>query len=170
MENEKNSDNLENKIINSQEDNTNKIIEQQNNNKSESENLSKNENIPNKNTNTSSNINNHIQEALYEEYDSDNSALSNSDISENDIDSITKRTTNNKNMDLETFYRQSRQYFIMTEGGTPIYSRYGDEIKNCSLSATFSAIITKFVAFNGGTNNSEESLNYIKNEYSLIVF
>ena len=170
MENEKNSDNLENKIINSQEDNTNKIIEQQNNNKSESENISKNENIPNKNTNTSSNINNHIQEALYEEYDSDNSALSNSDISENDIDSITKRTTNNKNMDLETFYRQSRQYFIMTEGGTPIYSRYGDEIKNCSLSATFSAIITKFVAFNGGTNNSEESLNYIKNEYSLIVF
>ena len=170
MENEKNSDNLENKIVNSQEDNTNKIIEQQNNNKSESENLSKNENIPNKNTNTSSNINNHIQEALYEEYDSDNSALSNSDISENDIDSITKRTTNNKNMDLETFYRQSRQYFIMTEGGTPIYSRYGDEIKNCSLSATFSAIITKFVAFNGGTNNSEESLNYIKNEYSLIVF
>ena len=170
MENEKNSDNLENKIVNSQEDNTNKIIERQNNNKSESENLSKNENIPNKNTNTSSNINNHIQEALYEEYDSDNSALSNSDISENDIDSITKRTTNNKNMDLETFYRQSRQYFIMTEGGTPIYSRYGDEIKNCSLSATFSAIITKFVAFNGGTNNSEESLNYIKNEYSLIVF
>jgi hypothetical protein len=170
MENEKNSDNLENKIINSQEDNTNKIIEQQNNNKSESENISKNENNPNKNTNTSSNINNHIQEALYEEYDSDNSALSNSDISENDIDSITKRTTNNKNMDLETFYRQSRQYFIMTEGGTPIYSRYGDEIKNCSLSATFSAIITKFVAFNGGTNNSEESLNYIKNEYSLIVF
>ena len=104
------------------------------------------------------------------DYDSDNSALSNSDKSENDIDSITTRTSYNKNMDLETFYKQTRQYFIMTEGGTPIYSRYGDEIKNCSLSATFSAIITKFVVFNGGLNNEKESLNYIKNEYSLIVF
>ena len=110
------------------------------------------------------------EENLDEEYDSDNSALSNSDISENDIDSITARTSYNKNMDLETFYKQNRQYFIMTEGGTPIYSRYGDEIKNCSLSATFSAIITKFVVFNGGINNEKESLNYIKNEYSLIVF
>ena len=110
------------------------------------------------------------EENLDEEYDSDNSALSNSDISENDIDSITTRTSYNKNMDLETFYKQNRQYFIMTEGGTPIYSRYGDEIKNCSLSATFSAIITKFVVFNGGLNNDKESLNYIKNEYSLIVF
>jgi hypothetical protein len=73
-------------------------------------------------------------------------------------------------MDLELFYKQSRQYFIMTEGGTPIYSRYGDEIKNCSITATFSAIITKFVAFNGGTNNENESLNYIKNECSLIIF
>ena len=73
-------------------------------------------------------------------------------------------------MNLETFFKQSRQYFIMTEGGTPIYSRYGDEIKNCSLSATFSAIFTKFVAFNGGTNNTQESLNYIKNEHSVIVF
>ena len=110
------------------------------------------------------------QQTLYEECDSDNSALSNSDISENDIDSITARTTSNKNMDLELFYKQSRQYFIMTEGGTPIYSRYGDEIKNCSITATFSAIITKFVAFNGGTNNENESLNYIKNECSLIIF
>ena len=110
------------------------------------------------------------QQTLYEECDSDNSALSNSDVSENDIDSITARTTSNKNMDLELFYKQSRQYFIMTEGGTPIYSRYGDEIKNCSITATFSAIITKFVAFNGGTNNENESLNYIKNECSLIIF
>ena len=111
-----------------------------------------------------------LQETLYEEYDSENSALSDSDISENDIDSITNRTTQNKNMELEDFYRQNRQYFIMTEGGTPIYSRYGDEIKNCSISATYSAIITKFTAFNGGINNDQESLNYIKNEYSLTVF
>ena len=161
MENKEiNADKKENKIINPQEDNPNKINEQQN--------ISSTENNPSLSAKMSSN--NIIQETLYEECDSDNSALSNSDISENDIDSITKRTSTFKNMDLETFYKQSRQYFIMTEGGTPIYSRYGDEIKNCSLSATFSAIITKFVAFNGGTNNADESLNYIKNEHSLIVF
>ena len=133
-----------------------------------------NENIIQENSkiieNNENDSNKITQETLYEEYDSDNSALSNSDVSENDIDSITTRTSKNKNMDLETFYKQNRQYFIMTEGGTPIYSRYGDEIKNCSLSATFSAIITKFVAFNGGINNENESLNYLKNEYSLVVF
>ena len=159
MENKEiNTDNIENKIINPQEDNTNKINEKQN--------ISNTEN----NANVKTSSNNIIQETLYEECDSDNSALSNSDISENDIDSITKRTNNNKNVDLETFYKQSRQYFIMTEGGTPIFARYGDELKNCSLAATFSAIITKFVAFNSGTNNIEESLNYIKNEHSVIVF
>ena len=33
-------------------------------------------------------------------------------------------------MKIEQFYEQKRHYFIMTEGGTPIYSRYGDKIKN----------------------------------------
>ena len=41
-----------------------------------------------------------------------------------------------------------------------IIFRYGDEIKNCSLLATFSAIITKFTIFNSD-ENSQEKLNYI---------
>ena len=104
---------------------------------------------------------------LNEEYDSDNSALSNSELSDNENDTLITRTLSNKKMDLSTFYKQTRQYFIMNVGGTPIYSRYGDEIINCSLFATYSAIITKFTVFNGG---EKENLNYIKNEYSLMVF
>ena len=168
----KNLDNNQNIINDNQNDNVN-ISQQTNINKIEIQNeLNKDKNNNNKiNENLNKKESNKLlQQTFYEEYDSDNSALSNSDISENDIDTITTRTSFNKNMDLDTFYKQCRQYFIMTGGGTPIYSRYGDEIKNCSLSATFSAIITKFVAFNGGANNEQESLNYIKNEYSLIVF
>ena len=170
----KNLDNNQNIINDNQNDNDN-ISQQTNINKIEMQNELDKENNNNNVNKIQENLskkesNKLLQQTLYEEYDSDNSALSNSDISENDIDTITTRTSFNKNMDLDTFYKQCRQYFIMTEGGTPIYSRYGDEIKNCSLSATFSAIITKFVAFNGGANNEQESLNYIKNEYSLIVF
>ena len=138
--------------------------------KNETNNKINNEENTQQNSTIDTNNNPALQETLYEEYDSENSALSDSDISENDIDSITNRTTQNKNMEIEEFYKQNRQYFIMTEGGTPIFSRYGDEIKNCSISATYSAIITKFTAFNGGINNDQESLNYIKNEYSLTVF
>ena len=168
LENQKN-ENIKNDINNiSEAQQLSQTLEQNGSNNNINENIvQENSKIIINNENDSNKI---AQETLYEEYDSDNSALSNSDISENDIDSITTRTSKNKNMDLETFYKQNRQYFIMTEGGTPIYSRYGDEIKNCSLSATFSAIITKFVAFNGGINNENESLNYLKNEYSLVVF
>ena len=120
----------------------------------------------NKQNNNNKN-NNLLEKEIYEEYGSDNSALSNSDISDNETDSIKARTSSNKKMDLTNFYKQSRQYFIMNSGGAPIYSRYGDEIINNSLFATFSAIITKFTVFNGGDS---ENLNYIKNEYSLIVF
>lgn len=72
-------------------------------------------------------------------------------------------------MDTETFFLQSRHYFIMSDGGTPIYSRYGDEMQNCSILATFSAIITKFTVFNQ-TENFVERLNYIANENSIVVF
>ncbi len=109
----------------------------------------------------------YISKDFTEGRDSNNSALSNSDLSDNEVETIKTRTASNKKMDLKTFYKQNRQYFIMNSGGTPIYSRYGDEIINCSIFATFSAIITKFTVFNGGDN---ENLNYIKNEYSLIVF
>ena len=183
MENEKTekSPSNENEIQNvekvEKKENQNKINDNQNDIKNDNNNNNNNDINDNKiqdilqiKTNIKSESNELTQQILYEECDSDNSALSNSEISENDIDSITTRTSSNKDMDLDTFYKQSRQFFIMTEGGTPIYSRYGDEIKNCSLSATFSAIITKYVAFNGGTNNENERLNYIKNEYSLIVF
>lgn len=61
--------------------------------------------------------------------------------------SITEKTDMNKKMQGEEFFKKSRHYFIMTEGGTPIYSRYGDEIDNCGILATFSAIITKFTHF-----------------------
>ena len=89
--------------------------------------------------------------------------------SKNDIEALYLRTKTNKTMKIEQFYEQKRHYFIMTEGGTPIYSRYGDEIKNCSLLATFSAIITKFTIFNN-EQNSQEKLNYICNENSIIAF
>ena len=89
--------------------------------------------------------------------------------SKNDIEALYLRTKTNKMMKIEEFYEQKRHYFIMTEGGTPIYSRYGDEIKNCSLLATFSAIITKFTIFNN-EQNSQEKLNYICNENSIIAF
>ena len=183
VENEiKNPEENQNKIIEEEKNKIEKIPEQQNIIKEDSQkdlnNEIKNESKIKENlkinslskTESSRNFKILSESQTEKDYDSDNSALSNSDKSENDIDSITTRTSYNKNMDLETFYKQTRQYFIMTEGGTPIYSRYGDEIKNCSLSATFSAIITKFVVFNGGLNNEKESLNYIKNEYSLIVF
>ena len=141
--------------------------EKQNNNKNKELLKSKTINTQKK-ENQGKNMNNDIiEKEKSEEYDSDNSALSNSDISDNETDSIEQRTLTYKKMDLETFYNQSRQYFIMNSGGTPIYSRYGDKIINCSLFATFSAIITKFTVFNGGNS---ENLNYIKNEYSLIVF
>ena len=89
--------------------------------------------------------------------------------SKNDIEALYLRTKSNKAMKIEQFYEQKRHYFIMTEGGTPIYSRYGDEIKNCSLLATFSAIITKFTIFNN-EKNSQEKLNYICNDNSIIAF
>ena len=141
--------------------------ENQNNNKNKELLKSKTINIQKKENEEKNMNNNIIEKEKYEEYDSDNSALSNSDISDNETDSIEQRTLTNTKMDLETFYNQSRQYFIMNSGGTPIYSRYGDKIINCSLFATFSAIITKFTVFNGGNS---ENLNYIKNEFSLIVF
>ena len=89
--------------------------------------------------------------------------------SKNDIEALYLRTKSNKAMKIEQFYEQKRHYFIMTEGGTPIYSRYGDEIQNCSLLATFSAIITKFTIFNN-EKNSQEKLNYISNDNSIIAF
>ena len=79
------------------------------------------------------------------------------------------KTQHNKGMEIDEFFKQKRHYFIMTDGGTPIYSRYGDELKNSEILATFSAIITKFTFFNTNDNFAEK-LNYISNENSTIVF
>ena len=92
----------------------------------------------------------------------------NSQIFEEEED-IIKKTNKNKEMELSDFFNQHRQYFIMTEGGTPIYSRYSDEMKICGILATFSAIITKFTIFNKYKDNIEK-LNYICNNKSIIVF
>jgi hypothetical protein len=66
---------------------------------------------------------------------------------------LQQRTLKNKTLDLENFFKQQRHYFIMTDGGKPVYSRYGDEMENCGILATFSAIMTKFTHF---TNSSEK--------------
>ena len=57
----------------------------------------------------------------------------------------------------------------MTDGGKPVYSRFGDEIENSTIFATLSAIVTKFSCFISTDQNKEE-LNVISNENSKIVF
>ena len=47
-------------------------------------------------------------------------------------------------MDQQTFFKKSRHYFIMTDAGQPIYSRYGNAIENNGIFATLSAIMSKF--------------------------
>ena len=93
------------------------------------------------------------------------------DISYNNINSINNneslcesvlclKTKHNKEMKIEEFFKQRKHFFIMTDGGTPIYSRYGDELQNSDILATFSAIIIKFTVFNANQNYAEK-LNYI---------
>lgn len=65
------------------------------------------------------------------------------------------KTKINKQIDLQKFFKKSRHIFIMSEGGQPIYTRYGDELQNCELLATFSAIMTKFTHFHNTPNTKE---------------
>ena len=111
-----------------------------------------------------------------ENLDSNSESEISSDSESNDENSldfeeenIIKKTNKNKEMEMKDFFNQHRQYFIMTEGGTPIYSRYSDEMKICGILATFSAIITKFTIFNK-YKDKDEKLNYICNGKSIIVF
>ena len=71
-------------------------------------------------------------------------------------------------MQFEEFFKKKRHYLIMTEGGKPVYSRYGDPIENNSIFATLSAMITKFTIFNSDTE--KENLNIISNKKNKIVF
>ena len=162
---------------NNKEENQNKIIIKENHKKGNEENKNEiniidNEEIEEDEDNNIINkkdedIKNDANQAFLEDENSDEQ--DEPEYSKNDIEALYLRTKTNKTMKIEQFYEQKRHYFIMTEGGTPIYSRYGDEIKNCSLLATFSAIITKFTIFNN-EQNSQEKLNYICNENSIIAF
>jgi len=49
-----------------------------------------------------------------------------------------------KLVDQQTFFKKLRHYFIMTDAGQPIYSRYGNAIEYNGIFATLSAIMSKF--------------------------
>lgn len=66
------------------------------------------------------------------------------------------QTKRNKQMEINEFFQQDKHYFIMTDGGKPIYSRYGDELKNSEILATFSAVVTKFTVFNTDESFAEK--------------
>ena len=82
---------------------------------------------------------------------------------------IISKTKLNKEIQLDEFFQKKRHFFIMTEGGKPIYSRYGDAIENSTIFATLSAIITKYTIFNN-IDEKKEELNVISNSKNLIVF
>ena len=82
---------------------------------------------------------------------------------------LIKKTKNNSKLNLDEFYMKKRHFLIMSDGGKPVYSRYGDPIENNSIFATLSAMITKFTIFN--TDNSfKENINIISNNKNKIVF
>lgn len=57
---------------------------------------------------------------------------------------ITEKSKKNKEFKVEDIKSKANHYFIMTEGGNPIWSRYSDEMDLSGMLATFSAMITKF--------------------------
>ena len=82
---------------------------------------------------------------------------------------LVKKTKNNSKMNLDEFYMKKRHFLIMSDGGKPVYSRYGDPIENNSIFATLSAMITKFTIFNND-NSFKENINIIANNKNKIVF
>ena len=82
---------------------------------------------------------------------------------------LVKKTKKNSKMKLEEFFTKKRHFLIMSDGGKPVYSRYGDPIENNSIFATLSAMITKFTIFNNSDSN-KENLNIISNNKNKIVF
>jgi len=79
------------------------------------------------------------------------------------------KTRRNTDIKYEEFFTKKRHFLIMTDGGKPVYSRYGDEVENNSIFATISAMITKFTIFNS-TESFKEELNVISNKKNKIVF
>ena len=82
---------------------------------------------------------------------------------------LVKKTKKNSKMKLEEFFTKKRHFLIMSDGGKPVYSRYGDPIENNSIFSTLSAMITKFTIFNSN-NSFKENLNIISNNKNKIVF
>ena len=82
---------------------------------------------------------------------------------------LIKKTRRNEKMKFEEFFIKKRHYLIMSDGGKPVYSRYGDPIENNSIFATLSAMITKFTIFNSN-DSDKENLNVITNNKNKIVF
>ena len=80
-----------------------------------------------------------------------------------------KKVKKNISLNLDEFFTKKRHFLIMTDGGKPVYSRYGDAVNNNSIFATVSAMITKFTIFNS-THNYKEDLNIISNNKNKIVF
>ena len=79
---------------------------------------------------------------------------------------LVEKTKRNAKIKLEEFFIKKRHFLIMSDGGKPVYSRYGDPIENNSIFATLSAMITKFIIF----NSNKENLNIISNKKNKIVF
>lgn len=82
---------------------------------------------------------------------------------------LVNKTKKNSKMKLEEFFTKKRHFLIMSDGGKPVYSRYGDPIENNSIFATLSAMITKFTIFNS-QDSFKENLNIISNNKNKIVF
>ena len=82
---------------------------------------------------------------------------------------LINKTKRNAGLKYEEFFTKKRHYLIMTDGGKPVYSRYGDEVENNSIFATLSAMITKFTIFNS-TDSFKEELNVISNKKNKLVF
>ena len=191
---EKNENELDNNKINNidekiSENNESKNVEE-NENKTEKENKNENKNNElkeNKENNDSNEINDTSKQQqvtiqIVEQETNSSSSNTNKTILEFPKDfiddkircntltqNLIKKTQRNASMKFEDFFKKKRHYLIMTDGGKPVYSRYGDEVENNSIFATFSAMITKFTIFNSSDNYKEE-LNVISNKKNKIVF
>ena len=174
----------ENKINNSEQNITSKLEESKENNEikiEENKPEINSDNINNENIEGNSNSNQHEVTMQIQELNT-SSENANKIINEfpkdfmedkNRCNELTQKliikTKRNTELKYEEFFTKKRHYLIMTDGGKPVYSRYGDEVENNSIFATISAMITKFTIFNS-TDSFKEELNVISNKKNKIVF
>ena len=174
----------ENKINNSEQNITSKVEESKENNEikiEENKPEINSGNINNENIEGNSNSNQHEVTMQIQELNT-SSENANKIINEfpkdfmedkNRCNELTQKliikTKRNTELKYEEFFTKKRHYLIMTDGGKPVYSRYGDEVENNSIFATISAMITKFTIFNS-TDSFKEELNVISNKKNKIVF